>query len=118
MIKKSLSVQITALTVAIVLGTVLLGQFDADLKKVHAIVGALAGIMTLVTVYGAFREKAPRLIKSLVVSASVLTFLAAAGGKLTATNYDQGLMLMRISAIAALAVSLFCMYKIAKVSGK
>lgn len=114
MIKKSLTVQITALTAAIVLGTVLVSQFDADLKKVHATVGALAGIATLVTVYSAFREKAPRLVKSLAVSASVLTFLAAAGGKLTATNYDQGLMLMRISAIAALAISLFCMYKLQK----
>lgn len=118
MIKKSLSVQIIALVAAIILGTVLTKTFNTDLKMVHASVGALAGLTAAVTVYIAVREKVSRAVLGLTIAALILTFLAAIGGKIAATNYDQGLMLMRIAAIAALAISLFCMYKLSRPTQK
>ena len=114
MLKKSLIVLIAVLILEIVLGMTLLNNYNADLKTVHGITGALVGLTAAVTVYAAFREKAARATIGLVVAAFAFVILAAVGGKMTATDYDQGLMLMRTSAIVALALSLVSFYKLRK----
>lgn len=111
MLKKSLIVQTLLLLTGIALGMVLLGAFSPELKTVHATVGVLIGLTSLASVYFAFREKVPASLLTLVIVAAVLAVMAYIGGKLTATNYDLGLLLMRGSAIAALLVSGFSIYK-------
>ena len=111
MLKKSLFVQTLLLLIGITLGMLLLGAFSPELKAVHATVGALIGLSSLVSVYFAFREKVPASLLTLVIVAAVLAVMAYIGGKLTATSYDLGLMLMRGSATAALLVTLFGLYR-------
>lgn len=111
MLRKSLIVQTLLLLTGIALGMALLGAFSPELKMVHATVGALIGLASLVSVYLAFHEKATASLLTLVIVAAVLAVMAFIGGRLTATDYDLGLMLMRGSAIAALLVSGFSVYK-------
>lgn len=111
MLKKSLIVQTLLLLTGIALGMALLGAFSQELKMVHATVGALIGLVSLMSVYFAFREKVAASLLMLVIVAAVLAIMAFIGGKLTATNYDLGLMLMRGAAIAALLVTGFSAYK-------
>lgn len=114
MLKKSLLVQMTILIIEIMIGMFLLNQFDANVKMVHGTVGALVGLTAFATVYFAFREKASGLTVGLTLSAAFFTVLAYTGGKVAATNYDMGLMLMRGSAIMALLLVAFCFYKVSK----
>lgn len=114
MLKELLFVQIAVLSVEIVLGSVLLNQYDADLKTVHGIVGALVGLCSLATVYVALRSKTATAIKSLALAALVFVVLAIIGGKMAGTNYDQGVMLMRTSAVIALVLSIVCSFKLKK----
>lgn len=111
MLKKSLIVQTLLLLTGITLGMALLGAFSPELKTIHATVGALIGLTSLASIYFAFREKVSASLLTLVIVAATLAVMAYIGGKLTATNYDLGLLLMRGSAIAALLVSGFSMYK-------
>ena len=111
MLKKSLIVQTVLLLVGITLGMVLLSAFSPELKTIHATVGVLIGLTSLASVYFAFREKVAASLLTLVIVAAVLAIMAYIGGRLTATNYDLGLMLMRGSAIAALIVTGFSVYK-------
>jgi hypothetical protein len=111
MLKKSLIVQTLLLLTGIALGMALLGAFSPELKMVHATVGALIGLVSLMSVYCAFREKVAASLLMLVIVAAVLAIMAFIGGKLTATNYNLGLMLMRGAAIAALLVTGFSAYK-------
>lgn len=110
MLKKSLLVQVAILIIEIVLGMTLLNKFDEDLKMVHVIVGVLIGLTSIATVYFAVREKAGRTTIALAAIALIFVVLAAIGGKMTNTDYDQGLMLMRTSAIVALGLSTVCLY--------
>lgn len=110
MLKKMLGLQITVLIIEIAIGMTLLNRFDEDLKMVHVTVGTLVALASIATVYFAAREKAGRATIGLSVAALVFVVLAALGGKLTNTDYDQGLMLMRISAIVALGLSALCFY--------
>lgn len=110
MLKKILVAQIAVLILEIVLGMTLLNAFDEDLKMVHVAVGTLAALTSVATVYFAVREKVGRVTIGLAVAAFVFVALAAVGGKMTNTDYDQGIMLMRISAITALGLSAICAY--------
>jgi len=109
-LKKSLLLQVTLLIIEIALGMTLLNKFDEDLKMVHVIIGALISLTSVATVYFAVREKAGRTTIALAAIALVFVVLAAVGGKMTNTDYDQGLMLMRTSAIVALGMSAVCLY--------
>lgn len=111
MLKKSLIVQALLLITGITLGMFLLNQFDPGLKTIHATVGILIGLASFASVYFAFREKASASLLTLVIIAAVLAVMAYAGGKLTATHYDLGMMVMRGSAIAALLVCIYSIYK-------
>lgn len=110
MLKKSLSLQIAVLIIEIALGMTLLNQFDEGLKTTHVVVGTLVTLTSIATVYFASREKAGRTTIGLAAAALVFVILAALGGKMTNTDYDQGIMLMRISAIVALGLSAACFY--------
>lgn len=114
MLKKSLLVQITVLIIEIMIGMFLLNQFDDSLKMVHGIVGALVGLTAATTVYFAFREKASGMVTGMSIAAAFFTVLAYVGGKVAATNYDTGLILMRTSAIIALLLAVFCLYGVLK----
>jgi ABC-type transport system involved in cytochrome c biogenesis permease subunit len=115
-LKKILSLQIAVLVIEIAIGMTLLNQFNEDLKFVHVIVGTLVALVSIATVYFATREKAGRATIGLCVTALMFVILAALGGKLTNTDYDQGLMLMRVSAIVALGLSAMCFYTARKQS--
>ncbi|MDX2775790.1 hypothetical protein PV379_00260 [Streptomyces caniscabiei] len=118
MLKKSLIIQTILLLIGIALGMMLLNAFSAELRAVHATVGTLIGLTSLVSVYFAFREKAAASLLTLVIIAAVLAVMAYIGGRLTATNYDVGLMLMRGSAVAALLVTGFSVYRVSKTTKK
>lgn len=110
MLKKSLVVQIIALIVGATLGMTLMNKFDENLKMAHIIVGVLISLTSIATVYLAVYEKAGRTTVALAALALVFVALAATGGRMTNTNYDLGLTLMRISAIVALGLSAVCLY--------
>lgn len=114
MLKKAVAVQIFVLIVEITIGSFLLGQFDQSVKMVHGAVGLAVVLASSTVVYFAFRERISPLITSLATLSGVFTVLAYIGGKMTSVNYDQGLLMMRISAIAALVISIFCFYKLQK----
>ena len=88
----------------------LLNKYDEDLKMAHVVVGTLVSLTSIAIVYFAVREKAGRVAIGLSAAAFVFVVLAAIGGKLTNTDYDQGLMVMRTSAIVALGLSAICAY--------
>ena len=110
MLKKLLITLVAVLTVEVTVGSLLVSHFDPTVKMVHGIVGALIGVMSIGVAYSAFRDKAPMHIKALTVVISVITALAYIGGKLTATNYELGLMLMRVSGVTALLLSATTLY--------
>ena len=110
MFKKSLIVQTLLLLVGAVLGMFVLAAFSPELKTIHATVGVLIGLVSFISVYLAFREKAPASLLTLVIVAAALVVTAYVGGRLTATSYDLGLNLMRGSAVAALIVSAVGVY--------
>lgn len=114
MLKKLVIAQIIVLLIEIALGMFLLNQYSADTKIVHMVVGTLTGLSALATAFVAFREKASGSIMGLTMATLAFTILAYVGGKITATDYDLGLMIMRGGAVVALLLSLVCFYMLTK----
>ena len=114
MLKKTLIVLAVTLLIEVTVGSILLNQFDPTVKMVHGIVGALIGLLSIGVVYVAFREKASSLTKIFAIATFIAAALAYTGGKLTATSYAQGLMLMRVSGVTALLLSAAALYIVMK----
>ena len=114
MLKKMLIVLVITLVIEVVVGSLLLNQYDPTVKMIHGIVGALIGLLSIGVVYSAFRENATIASKMLSVATLLAAVLAYMGGKLTATSYAQGLMLMRISGVTALVLSAIALYTVIK----
>lgn len=115
MVQKALIIQIALLAVQIALGALLLNEYSDNLKTVHAVVGVLIAVGAAVSTYCVLRSKASYAVKGMVAGALVFVGLAIVGGKMAGTNYDDGLTLMRVSAVSALVLSLASYYKVKKI---
>lgn len=118
MLKKMLIVLVVTLVGEVIVGSLLLNQFDPTVKMIHGIVGACIGLLSIGVVYSAFRENVTPLAKFLAVATFVAAALAYTGGKLTATSYAQGLLLMRVSGVTALILSIVALYVVWKRKNK
>lgn len=114
MLKKAVIVQIVVLLIEVVVGSLLLNQFDQGIKMVHGVIGIAVVLASSTVVYLTLRARISALVTSLALVSGALTVLAYVGGKMTTVNYEQGMLMMRASAIAALLVSVICFFALQK----
>jgi hypothetical protein len=114
LLQRSLFVLAIAISIEIILGAILLEQYNATLKTIHGTIGATIGLGTLATLYLTFREKSRARIRTVIIILTIFIILAISGGRLAGVDYEVGLTLMRASAYAALVTSVIGIYLLKK----
>ena len=117
MLKKASITQLILLIGTMILGTILVGTYSQSVKVIHAGLGLVTGLNSLIITYLAFKQKAQM---SLLIAACItvgFTFLAGVGGKLGEVNYASGLLLMRASSVVAFISAAFILYRITRKKG-